>query len=186
LKKSQKRTLKPLYLSVTKKEKEDKEEKDKEIALNNSLSKKNGSVNSKLSKSKKSIFPTQNYHTLNKSHMNSVLNKSDLKDEKALNNISKIDNSILDKTKNNIEVNANVNENSNEAANEIMENQKEGNLDGENLNKEINENAEEIVEGEEENEKKEENPELNNEEVVNEGENAEINDNVENKEEIVE
>jgi hypothetical protein len=96
MKKAQKRTLKPLYISIRKKEKEQKEDLDREKSLNSSLTKKNSSKASKNPKGKSIVmFPTQNYHNLNKSHLNSVLNKSDSKDEKQ-NNISKLENSIVE------------------------------------------------------------------------------------------
>jgi len=95
---AQKRVLKPLYLSVSKKEKEQKEEREREKSINSSVTKKNGSsLNTKNPKPKAKdniVFPTQNYHTLNKSHLNSALNKSDLQDAR-LNNISNLENSIF-------------------------------------------------------------------------------------------
>jgi len=161
MKKEQKRTLKPLYISVRNKEKEQKEDLDREKSLNSSLTKKNCSKVSKNPKGKSIVmFPTQNYHNLNKNHLNSVLNKSDFKDEKQ-NNISKLENSINENyliIKN--EINSNSNLVNNGKADEIINNSVIGQENNENLNNRNNlekqenegdklENAEQAGEGNE-------------------------------------
>jgi len=144
----QKRTLKPLNLSIKKKiiEEKDKDKEKETIQTKEIIEKpinKSFKANS-FSKQKpivSNIFPTQNFHTLNKSHLNSVFDKLDTKDDKNINNISKLENSILEMSINNkeeigevIQV-ENIKENNNNMDN--IEDQKEENIEleeKENLN----------------------------------------------------
>lgn len=188
LKKSQKKTLKPLYLSVAKKkieqdEKEKEREKEREKSLNSSTINKNNSIsNAKKPKTNNSIFQTQNYNTLNKSVLNSALNKSNFNDDKSVNNISKLDNSIVEMSETN--KNEIGGENNNDLAKDGVENDQinenlEGNPMGENSQEKMNNDEAEIMDG----------VENANRQVVDEQKNdTNNNENVEageNKEEIV-
>lgn len=177
MKKSQKKTLKPLYLSVTKKKSEPILDEEKEKSLNSSSVKKTSIISKQNQpKTKNLIFQTQNYNTLNKSVLNSALNKSELNDDKNINNISKLDNSIIDVS------DANKNEMGPE--NNDMQEGNENNEINENL--EAKENMEVQPENNEINEEVDVklNEEENNEQVLNENSREEQPKDVENKEEV--
>ncbi len=95
MKNGSKRQLKPLYLASLSR----KDEKILDSNLSNTkiLQKPTSSIISKQKKT--NVFPSQNYNNINKSHLNSVLNDSNLKDEKEtskVQNQSMIDSQIME------------------------------------------------------------------------------------------
>lgn len=81
MKKGSKKQLKPLYLASS-----SRKDRDEKVLDSMSSNTKNipKVTSSSVSKQKKSsnVFPTQNYHNINKSQLNSILNDSNFKDEK--------------------------------------------------------------------------------------------------------
>jgi len=98
MKQGSKKTLKPLYLASS-----SRKDKDEKVLDSMSSNTKNiqKATSSSVSKQKKSsnVFPTQNFHNINKSQLNSILNDSNFKDEKEtskVQNQSMIESQIID------------------------------------------------------------------------------------------
>ena len=81
MKKGSKKQLKPLYLASSSKKDRDEKVLD---SMSNHTKNNPKATSSTISKQKKTnnVFPTQNYNNINKSHLNSILNDSNIKDDK--------------------------------------------------------------------------------------------------------
>lgn len=175
MKKSSKRQLRPIYHSVSKL---DKEEKSRDTSVNPSIGAKKGNVlitsiegisNSQNKKEK--INAVQNFHNLDKNHINDALNSSGFVEEKIIK--SKNDYSLNNnKDKNNIIIEMTMKQNKSENIDKNL-NFNNANNEMDNLVRDYNANKskgirEEELEENDKDEKDAENPELDDKDKIGE------------------